>query len=468
MLPERFIERIKNQGYTDAERLIKALGEPSPVSIRTNTGKWDMVPVKCEPVPWCKNGFYLEKRPSFTLDPLFHAGCYYPQEASGMFMEQVYKQSVGDLKDIRVLDLCGAPGGKSTHLSSLTGKDGLLVANDVIRSRASTLAENLTKWGLSNTIVTQSDPSEFSRLPGFFDLILIDAPCSGEGMFRDQIAVKEWSKENAALCSDRQKRILTDAWPALKENGILIYSTCTFNPDENEKNIKWFAEKHEAESIALDVSGYEGITEIDYNGIWGYGFYPGNTRGEGLFISVIRKTGENEIIHRGKSQDSNGKPGKNEKKIAAEMTHFQEDSLIKINDDIISIPCSYNEYFLFSKFLKIIKPGTKICAVKRKNYIPSHELAMSVFLRKSVFTTLNLDLKEALSYLRRENISTTNAAGGWIMASYNGINLGFLNNIGNRMNNNYPVEWRIRMKAPDKGNENLIKWNGLRFLKNGS
>ncbi len=448
MFPQKFIERIKSQKYADADGLLKALDEPSTVSIRANPLKWGKLPLDCEPVPWCKDGFYLEKRPSFTLDPLFHAGGYYPQEASGMFMEQVYKQAAGESKNLRVLDLCGAPGGKSTHMSAMIGEDGMLVANEVIRTRAMILAENLTKWGLSNSIVTQNDPSAFSKLPGFFDIMLIDAPCSGEGMFRDQIAVKEWSEENAALCSDRQKRILTDAWPALKENGILIYSTCTFNPDENEKNIKWFTEKHEAESVKLDVSDYDGITEINYQGAVGYGFYPGKIRGEGLFISVIRKTGGNAIIHRGKSNYSNSKPGKDEKKIASDLTHFQEDSIVKINDDIVSIPCSFNDYFLLSKFLKIVKPGTRVVAVKRKNYIPSHELAMSVFLRNSVFFTLDLDLKEALSYLRRDNFSASDAPAGWILASYEGINLGFLNNIGNRMNNYYPVEWRIRMRTP--------------------
>ncbi len=458
MFPEKFIQRIKSQEYTDPERLLKALQEPSPVSIRTNPAKWNRVPHNCEPVPWCGNGFYLEKRPSFTLDPIFHAGCYYPQEASGMFMEQVYKRVVGEKKDIKVLDLCGAPGGKSTQLSALIGKNSLLVANDVIRARSLILAENLTKWGLSNAIVTQSDPSAFSRIPGFFDIMIIDAPCSGEGMFRDQIAVSEWSEENASLCSDRQKRILVDVWPALKENGILIYSTCTFNPDENEKNIKWLTERHETEAVKLDIREYDGITEIDFQGIRGYGFYPGKIRGEGFFISVIRKNGKNGTVDTGKYHDSFKKPGMDEIIIAADLTHFREDSFTKINDNIISIPCSYSDYSLLSRFLKIISPGTKICTLKRKNCIPSHELAMSVYLRNSVFPTLNLNINEALNYLRRENISAHGATKGWVMASYDGINLGFLNNLGSRMNNYYPVEWRIRMRATERGNENLIKW----------
>ena len=460
MFPEKFIKRIKGQEYSDANELLKALEDPSPVSIRTNPLKWDKLPSGCESVPWCKSGYYLEKRPSFTLDPLFHGGCYYPQEASGMFMEHVYKQTVRDIKEIKVLDLCGAPGGKSTHLSSMIGKNGFVVANDVIRARALILAENLTKWGLSNTIVTQNDPAAFNRLQGFFDLILVDAPCSGEGMFRDQVAVTEWSEDNTLLCSDRQKRILIDVWPALKENGILIYSTCTFNPDENEKNIKWLTEKHEAESVILNISDYKGITEIDHLGIKGYGFYPGKIRGEGLFISVIRKAGSTWSVRTGKTDSSERKISRDERKIADDLTDFKDNCLLRINDEISSIPCSYNDYALISKYLKVIRPGTKICTLKRKNYIPSHELAMSVYLKNSVYSTLNLNLQQALNYLRRENLSVSGAQTGWIMAAYQDVKLGFLNNIGNRMNNYYPVEWRIRMRASENESENLIRWTG--------
>lgn len=458
MFPEEFIQRISSQDYIDSELLFKALKEPQPVSIRVNSVKWNRTPEKCEPVTWCRNGYYLRQRPSFTLDPLFHAGCYYPQEASGMFLEQVFEQIVGDRKNIRVLDLCGAPGGKSTHLSAMIGDNGFLVANEVIKARASVLAENLTKWGLSNAIVTQSDPSAFSRLEGFFDVILIDAPCSGEGMFRDRTAIDEWSEDNTALCSARQKRILNDAWPALKEEGILIYSTCTFNPAENERNIKWLAGKHEAETVKLDITGLGDIAEIDYQGITGYGFYPGQIKGEGLFMSVLRKEGKSRTSHSGKPQGRERKPGKDEINIMTEITHFNEGSLIRINDDLISIPCSCNEYSQLSNFLKIIKPGTRICTLKKNNYIPSHELAMSVRLRKSVYYTLNLSHEEALSYLRRGNISASGIAAGWIMASYEGVNLGFLNNIGNRINNYYPVEWRIRMRASEKDEENPLKW----------
>jgi NOL1/NOP2/fmu family ribosome biogenesis protein len=375
-----------------------------------------------------------------------------------MFLEQVFKQVISSRGTLKVLDLCGAPGGKSTHLSLLIANKGLLVANEVIRSRALILAENLTKWGLSNAVVTQSDPSAFSRLHGFFDLILVDAPCSGEGMFRDQVALSEWSEENTALCSERQKRILMDVWPALKENGILIYSTCTFNPGENEQNIKWLTGRHEAESVQLNLSGYEGITKIDYQGIHGYGFYPGKIMGEGLFISVLRKNSRHDENTFKIKSDVKSRLTKEEKVIFNKWTLFSEERLMKSGEDIYALPYSIDDYNILSKYLKIIKTGTKICTVKKKNYLPSHEISMSVYLKKDRFPVINLNFNQSISYLRRENLVLGNAVKGWNIACYNSVNLGFINNIGNRINNYYPVEWRIRMNIPHHPESNIIRW----------
>ena len=461
MFPIEFKRRIADQNQIDSDQLYKALSEPSPVSIRINPSKWNRRPLDSDPVPWCDHGWYLESRPSYTFDPLFHAGCYYPQEASGMFLEQVFKQLINPEEKIRALDLCGAPGGKSTHISSLIGEKGVLVANEVIRSRALILAENLTKWGSSNTLVTQSDPSVFCNMPGFFDLILVDAPCSGEGMFRDQVALKEWSVENALLCSERQKRILMVVWPALKENGILIYCTCTFNPGENEQNIKWLTGKQEAESVQLKLSGYEGITEIRYQGIHGYGFYPGKIRGEGLFISIMRKKSKHDKKTFKFRPVGNNKLTKEEKAVSGDWTFFPEERLIKSGEDIYSLACTDADFNIMSKYLKIIRSGTKICSVKKKNYLPSHEMALSVHMKKYRFPVVNLDLNQALSYLHRENLILKNTEKGWNTACYNGVNLGFLNNIGNRINNYYPVEWRIRMNVIKHPESNIIQWQSL-------
>ncbi len=459
MFPEAFRQRIKLQQYIDYESLIEGLSVHASVSVRINPQKWRSHPSDSETVPWCASGFYLDTRPSFTLDPLFHAGCYYPQEASGMFLEEVFRQVAGENEYLKVLDLCGAPGGKSTHLSFLIGKSGLLVANEVIGSRAAVLAENITKWGLSNTIVTRNDPSAFARLPGFFDLILVDAPCSGEGMFSNPEVVNEWSVENAALCTDRQKRILMDVWPALKENGFLIYSTCTFNPDENEKNIKWLVQNKDAESVRLDMSDYEGITEIEYEGVVGYGFYPGRIKGEGLFLSVIRKTGKPE---RYSTRVKNSKRlilSYGEKQKAKELSDFPVDSLIKTGDDIISVPASGDDYNILSGNLRIIKHGTKVYSVKAKDFIPFHDLALSVISKLNVFSTLNLEYEQALSYLKRDTMQLNSIPAGWNLLQYKGVNLGFIKNIGTRINNYYPLDWRIRMKASEEGKKSILKWN---------
>jgi len=459
MFPEGFKQRILDQKSIDAEALLKALEEPSPVSIRINPSKWNKRPLNAESVPWCKNGYYLGIRPSYTLDPLFHSGCYYPQEASGMFLEQAIRQTAGSLENIRVLDLCGAPGGKSTHLSDIIGPDNLLVSNEVIRSRAAILAETITKWGSGNTLVTQNDPAVFGRLPGYFDIILVDAPCSGEGMFRNNVAINEWSVDNTAHCSERQKRILMDIWPALKENGILVYSTCTFNPVENEENIKWLIGKHEAEIVRLNIAEFKGITEIDYQGIYGYGFYPGKVRGEGFFISVIRKTGKQDKKPVRNQRISELKPGKADLEVANRWTHFSKDRLLRWGDEIFAVPCGMDDYLHLFQNLKIVKAGTKIFVMKKNDFLPSHELALSHLIHKDAFPQEEINLSGAVSYLRRDNFTLHDASKGWNIVTYKGINLGFVNNIGNRVNNYFPVEWRIRMNIPEPGVENIIKWD---------
>ena len=458
MFPEEFIKRIRTQEYINADALLHALEEPSPVSIRLNPSKWNKKPENSEPVPWCETGYYLDKRPSYTLDPLFNSGCYYPQEASGMFLEQVYRQKISKHENIRILDLCAAPGGKSTHISSLIGKDGLLVSNEVIRSRASILTENLSKWGISNKVVTQSDPSAFRKLTGYFDVVIVDAPCSGEGMFRDEVARREWSENNSQHCSERQKRILMDIWPALKEDGILIYTTCTFNPDENEHNIKWLTGKQKAETENLNIQSFKDIKEIEYQGITGYGFYPDRIRGEGLFLSVIRKL-ERTGGEPGKSMKSKfQKAGMEDLKTAGRWTTFSEESFTRMGDEICKLPIPISEFGYLASNLRIVMPGTNIFSVRNKDYLPLHELALSDGLKKEAFPVIELDYENAIAYLRRENITPQDVPAGWFITAYSGIPLGFAKNIGSRMNNYYPVNRRIRMNKLSPGSAEIIKW----------
>jgi len=458
MLPIEFVNRLISQNYIDSEVLLKALAEPSPVSIRLNPSKWIKKPLNSQPVPWCENGFYLQSRPSYTLDPLFHSGCYYPQEASSMFLEQAVKQWLPSPEKLRVLDLCGAPGGKSTILSDLTGSNGLLVANEVIRQRSEVLAETITKWGSGNTLVTQSDPALFGRLPGFFDLILVDAPCSGEGMFRNEVAVNEWSVENTVHCAERQRRIIMDVWPALKENGILIYSTCTFNPGENEENIKWLIAKYEAECLRIDIAQFNGITEIDFHGIYGYGFYPGKIGGEGFFISVLRKTGKQAASVVKGHQKAELKPGKTDKEVAGKWTGFAMDRLLKWGNELFAVAGEMDDYIHVFQNLKVVKAGTKLFVLKKNNYLPTHELALSVNLKKDIFPTVELGLNDSIAFLRRDNFKLPITPKGWNIVTYRGVNLGFVNNIGNRVNNYFPVEWRIRMDSSASGVDSIIKW----------
>jgi 16S rRNA C967 or C1407 C5-methylase (RsmB/RsmF family)/NOL1/NOP2/fmu family ribosome biogenesis protein len=459
MFPEDFRKRIKLQEYIDADALLQALEEPSPVSIRINPAKWNRKPLHSEPVPWCKGGYYIDERPSFTFDPLFHSGCYYPQEASSMFLEQVFRQTVERKEYIRVLDLCGAPGGKSSHLSVLIGSKGLLVANEVIRSRAAILSENITKWGSGNTVVTNNDPVEFASLKGYFDVILVDAPCSGEGMFRDPVAVREWSPDNALHCSKRQMRILKDIWPALKQNGILIYSTCTFNPSENEENVKWLTGKEEAECLEVDISQFNNITDIYYQGITGYGFVPDKIKGEGFFISAIRKTEKSEGDKIKKLHNPFKRLKTDDLLTANAWTVFSEENMVRSGDNIFSPACDINDYLILSRQLKIIKGGTMICSVKNTDFVPYHELALSAGLRKDAFCTTELDYNRAVAYLRRDSFILPDAPKGWQIVTYKGVNLGFVNNLGNRINNYYPVEWRIRMSVPEEGKEKILNWS---------
>jgi len=457
MFPEGFVQRIWTQDYLDAQKLLEALERPSPVSIRINRLKWNREPAHSFPVPWCRDGFYIGNRPSFTADPLFHAGCYYPQDASGMFTEVIFNQLFPGKKRLMILDLCGAPGSKSTHLASLLGDNGTLIANETIRSRSAVLAENLTKWGIPNFIVTNSDPSALGRLIGWFDLVVADVPCSGEGMFRNLDVRKEWSEENAALCASRQRRIMFDIWPALKENGILIYSTCTFNPAENEKNIQWLIENTDAEILKTDISRFPDIKEIFYKRITGYGFFPDRTTGDGFFIAFARKKSKTPKFLTGPSKTSSP-VSRDVLKQAERMTEISGDEILRSGDTVYRIPVRAEEYSTLSTVAKIIKPGTAIFREAKGDIIPQHDLALSLLLKDRIFPQAELNYHEAVSYLRRESIMPACDEKGWCLVKYNGINLGFIKNLDNRTNNYYPVEWRIRMKVTPDNEKKLIEW----------
>ena len=298
-LHDEFIRRTRDlMGQERFERYLQSFEEDAPVSIRLNPlkvsdGRWQMA-VDAEPVPWCRNAYYLNKRPNFTFDPLFHAGCYYVQEAASMFLDEILRQQLpSDISHLTVLDMCAAPGGKSTLLRAALPQDGVLYSNEPIRNRASILLENVQKWGYEHHFVTNLYPKDYRKAKSRFDLILCDVPCSGEGMFRkDEATIKEWSPQNVEKCWQLQREIVSDAWQCLNEGGILIYSTCTFNIKENEENIRWMMEELGAEVLPIETKAEWHITGSLLEGFHEpvYRFIPGITRSEGLFVCVLRKS----------------------------------------------------------------------------------------------------------------------------------------------------------------------------------
>ena len=394
-------------------------------------------------VPWCENGFYLSERPSFTFDPLFHAGAYYVQEASSMFLWEMLKQTVGASSNQKVLDLCAAPGGKSTLLASYFSND-LVVSNEVIKSRAAILTENITKWGADNVIVTNNDPKDFQRLENFFDVIVIDAPCSGSGLFRkDPTAVNEWSEENVKLCSLRQQRIVADTLPALKQNGILIYSTCSYSKQEDEEVLDLLVEELPVASCRLQVDPEWKIVEVesDQHKAFGYRFYPDKIKGEGFFIAAFRKTsGEEDAYHQEQTLQF---PGKQELEqlrsfipLPAAYKVFKQNETLRAIKEIWLISLKQ-----LAKHLYIKKAGVELGTIKGKDFIPSHELAVSLIPLQSL-ASIELSKEEALQYLKRKEFRAA-APKGWTLVKYCGLPLGWIKVLPNRINNYYPQEWRI-------------------------
>jgi len=447
--PAAFTERIRKQFPSSADLFLESLDQDPAISIRVNPAKF-REEFLLEKIPWCNNGYFLKERPVFALDPLWHAGCYYVQEASSTFLEQVMKQIKADHPKL-ILDLCAAPGGKSTHLISLINDDELLVSNEVIRSRVPALIENMTKWGKTNYLISSSDARQFGKTGALFDLLVIDAPCSGEGLFRrDPGAAREWSVENTSLCAVRQRRILADSWPALKKGGYLIYSTCTFNPSENEENLSWLRSHGGFSSIRIPLDPNWQIEEILHENIWGYRFLPDKMEGEGFFISLLQKEEETAPVHfpkkfRTKLQKPRQLP-ENWILDPGSKKFFQHQDQIKF------IPRNREKeiLFLFDQ-INLVKAGTTFGHLKQRDTLPDHELAMSVNLNSPAFQQVETGLEGALDYLRRDQLSLHPDGKNWQLVTFRQIPLGFVKNIGHRYNNYYPKEWRLRMQEKSAG-----------------
>ncbi len=382
------------------EPFLRSFSEEPPVSIRLNPFKKIDVSSEWTPIPWCKDGYWLPKRKAFTLDPLFHCGCYYVQEAASMFLDTILRQYVS--RPITMLDLCAAPGGKATLSRAALPQGSLLYCNETDRRRANILVENMQKQGHSDVLVTNNSAADYARSGLLFDVLLADVPCSGEGLFRrSDVALKEWSIKNVLMCAERQRNIVRDIWPCLKEDGLLIYSTCTFNTHENEENVRWFVEELGAEvmGVTIDPSwGIVGSLLQDFSSPV-YRFIQGITRSEGLFVALLKKTD-------GRSSSAKQHP----------------------------------------TALHILYDGQHIDEYKRdQKTIPPHAEALLCDLPPERYPRAELTLSQALSYLRHETLNLDNSAPrGFVVVCYEGHPLGFVKNIGTRANNLYPIQWRIK------------------------
>jgi 16S rRNA C967 or C1407 C5-methylase (RsmB/RsmF family)/NOL1/NOP2/fmu family ribosome biogenesis protein len=450
LLPSALAEHLKNVKSFDKEAFEKVHASGEQItSVRINVSK-PITQLTNQPInqltriPWTDYGFYLPQRPSFTFDPPFHAGCYYVQEASSMFLEQAVKQTVDLTKPVKVLDLCAAPGGKSTHIQSLISRDSLLVSNEVIRSRANILKDNIIKWGCENAIVTNNDPKDFARLKSYFDVIVVDAPCSGSGLFRRDVnAIDEWSANNVQLCSQRQQRILADVWPSLKKDGILIYSTCSYSKEEDEDILDWISNELPTANCQLSLNSEWGIVETkSEKGNAGYRFWPDKIKGEGFFMACFqKKEGETEIAFKTKSkpeQATRKEMGIIEKWIKKDGKDF-----IKHINTVYAWPEQHvNDFSFLLEQLHVVYSGTLAGELMRDKLVPDHALAMSNWVDDSINRT-ELDYYQSIQYLQRKDLNIAPANKGWQLVTYQGHSLGWINALPNRINNYYPKELRI-------------------------
>ncbi len=446
-LPTAFLQSLDGlPGFNKEAFLQIHADEGSLTSMRINPLKCSIAPESLPvagKVPWTEFGVYLEKRPSFTFDPFFHAGTYYVQEASSMFLEQAMRQSLDLSKPLRVLDISAAPGGKSTHLQSLLSPDSLLVSNEVIRSRSHILYENCMKWGGANVVVTNNDPRDFSRLEGWFDVVVVDAPCSGSGLFRrDPEAIGEWSEEAVTLCSQRQQRILADILPALKKEGVLIYSTCSYSREEDEAILDWIVQEGELETISLLLEKEWGIVETESTaGAKGYRFWPDQVKGEGFFMGCFRKPqGEEEPAY---SKEKKISPLSRKEQADISPWVKQEGLFFWKHEQFIQAIQEESQQVIGAIFhaLRVVNAGFRVGEWMRDKLIPDHALAMTESLQNEI-PRLNLDKEQAIRYLQRKEI-TGGAIRGWQLAHFSGHNLGWVNVLPNRVNNYYPKELRI-------------------------
>lgn len=408
-LPERFVETMRETLGDDADRLFEALDTEPAVSIRLNPAK----PAECfdgEAVGWCKWGKYLAERPQFTLDPLLHGGAYYVQEASSQFVAHLLANH--DMEGKRVLDMCAAPGGKTTIYSTLVGRKGLVVANDISHSRAMALADNVQRWGMGNVVVTCNEPAHIGAFAHWFDVVAVDAPCSGEGMFRKMDEARsEWTASSPDVCAERQREILAEAWRVLRPGGTLIYSTCTFNPTEDEEVVEWLMSEYgeELESVdRVETSEDWGVVRSDIGAFQCFHFYPHKARGEGFFAAIARKC--DGAIRRSMPKARRKLFSQCVKTDVKELSRWvdaaSEHSFMMVGEDIYAYNSAVADAVVtLSENLSVVYSGVAMGRIFKQKLKPEHPLALYVGLNRDAAPVVDVSLEDALDYLRRNDIA---------------------------------------------------------------
>jgi len=440
-LPEQFVEQLRQLPGIEGDALLEAITGSEPVvSVRVKSECASRIPPQARHVPWCDEGFYLDVRQPFSFDTDFHAGAYYVQDASSMFIGHVIRSLIHN--PVRYLDLCAAPGGKTTAALQALPVGSLVVANEVVPQRARVLADNVMRWGSDQCVVTSNKVGDFARLmPQGFDVVAADVPCSGEGMMRkDAEAVAQWSPQLVQRCAQRQLEIVNDIWPALRPGGLFIYSTCTYNCAENEGMIRYIIDELDAQPVSVPVSDEWGITPALGVDFPAYRFLSHRTQGEGLFLAVLRKAGDT------RRHDVRGKT-----KSAKATVNLPQNWLERPDDfvlhsrgnEVIALPTVHAQTMLgMLDSLQVLQAGTPVATVMGKKMSPHHALALSRACNHAAFPHVELDYASALRYLRGESI-VIDAPAGYAIVTHNNAALGFVNNLGNRANNLYPKSLRI-------------------------
>lgn len=431
--------------HADWESLLSAHEHPAVTSIRLNPFKGLHSFEQATSVPWCERAYYLQERPFFTADPLLHAGCYYVQEASSMFLDHALRFCLPKSDHLRVVDLCASPGGKSTLVAGLLKETDLLLSNEMVPNRIQALVENTVKWGYANQWVSNNTAAQIGRLEGYFDVLLIDAPCSGSGLFRKMPEFRsEWNLNLVQQCAVRQKSIIQDALPSLSEHGILIYMTCSLSEQENEQMIDYILNNNDLEPLSIPIPDNWGVlptTGTQGNG-YGYRFMPNHLNGEGFFLTAFRRT---KGPHRNISTPKHNtyKPSN----LDIPYLNTQELKTYQIKEHPFLIhPEHITDVNYLEKSLRLVKKGTLLGKWAGKELIPDHELSMSVYLSKEL-EYIELDRMQALNYLKKETIHPGETTKGWKLVRYLKHELGWVKSVPGRVNNYYPAAYRILTKT---------------------